>query len=128
MIEVRGGCQCKAVRFSARLPDPPVPAIDCNCSICLMTGFLHVIVPRADFTMESGEDVLASYRFGTGFAEHLFCSKCGVKSFYQPRSHPDSWSVNAHCLDEHPELVVDWFDGENWEQAAAQLDAQERRS
>ena len=128
MIEARGGCHCKAVRFTARLTDPPVPAIDCNCSICLMTGFLHIVVPHGEFTLDSGGDALASYRFGTGAAEHLFCSKCGVKSFYQPRSHPDSWSVNAHCLDEPVEVIVDWFDGQNWEEAAAQLDAQERRS
>jgi hypothetical protein len=127
MIEARGGCHCKAVRFTARLPDPPVPAIDCNCSICLMTGFLHIVVPHGEFTLDSGADALASYRFGTGAAEHLFCSKCGVKSFYQPRSHPDSWSVNAHCLDEPVEIIVDWFDGQNWEEAAAQLDAKERR-
>jgi hypothetical protein len=117
MIEVQGGCHCKAVRFTARVVDPPVPAIDCNCSICLMTGFLHIVVPHADLTLESGQDALASYRFGTGAADHLFCSKCGVKSFYQPRSHPDSWSINAHCLDEPVEVIVDWFDGQNWEEA-----------
>ncbi len=60
-----------------------------------------------------------SYRFGTGAAEHLFCSKCGVKSFYQPRSHPEAWSVNAHCLDDPPELAVEQFDGRNWDQAKA---------
>ena len=117
MIEAKGGCHCKSVRFTARLPDPPVPAIDCNCSICLMTGFLHIVVPHADFTLDSGQDAIARYRFGTGAAEHLFCSKCGVKSFYQPRSHPDSWSLNAHCLDEPVEVVVDWFDGQNWDEA-----------
>ena len=121
MIEARGGCHCKAVRFTARLSDPPVPAIDCNCSICLMTGFLHIIVPHADFTLDSVGDALTSYRFGTGTAEHLFCSNCGVKSFYQPRSHPESWSVNAHCLDEPVELIVDWFDGQNWEKAIKDL-------
>ena len=49
MIEVQGGCHCGAVRFAARLPDPPVPALDCNCSVCSMTGFLHIIVPHDDF-------------------------------------------------------------------------------
>src|SRR3546814_3195986 len=34
-----------------------------------------------------GEDRLIRYRFGTGAADHLFCGACGVKSFYQPRSH-----------------------------------------
>ena len=123
MIEARGGCHCKAVRFTARLPGPPVPAIDCDCSICLMTGFLHIIVAHGEFTLDSGDEALASYRFGTGAAEHLFCSKCGVKSFYQPRSHPDSWSLNAHFLDEPVEVIVDWFDGQNWEEAKACLDA-----
>ena len=74
-----------------------------------MTGFLHIIVPHEDFTLDRGADVLTSYRFGTGAAEHLFCSLCGVKSFYQPRSHPDEWSVNAHCLDQMPELAIEPF-------------------
>ncbi|MBA3511399.1 GFA family protein [Sphingomonas sp.] len=121
MIEVRGGCHCNAVRFTATIPQPPVPAIDCNCSICRMTGFLHIIVPHSDFALETGQHSLSSYRFGTGAAEHLFCSKCGAKSFYQPRSHPDSWSVNAHCLDEPVEVIVDWFDGQHWEEAIKDL-------
>lgn len=122
MIEVHGGCHCKAVRFTARLPDGPVPALDCNCSICSMTGFLHIIVPHGDFTIERGVDRLTTYRFGIGAAEHLFCAACGVKSFYQPRSHPEAWSVNAHCLDAPVEIAVERFDGRNWEQAKAGLD------
>ena len=86
-----------------------------------MTGFLHIIVPHSDFTLEQGGDRLASYRFGTGAAEHLFCSLCGVKSFYQPRSHPEAWSVNAHCLDVPVELAVERFDGRNWTAAHKNL-------
>jgi hypothetical protein len=122
MITVHGGCHCRAIRYSARLPDPPVPALDCNCSICRATGFMHIMVPHAEFTLETGADDLTSYRFGTGAADHLFCSKCGVKSFYQPRSHPGSWSVNANCLDEFVELTIEGFDGRNWDLARARLD------
>lgn len=107
------------------MPDPPVPALDCNCSVCSMTGFLHIMVPHDDFVMEQRGDALTSYRFGTGAAEHLFCSVCGVKSFYQPRSHPDAWSVNAHCLDEPVDLAIEHFDGRNWERAKAALDEDE---
>ncbi len=124
MSKVNGGCHCKAVRFTARLPIEPVPALECNCSVCSMTGFIHIIVPHGDFTLASGGDVLTSYRFGTGAAEHLFCSKCGVKSFYQPRSHPEAWSVNAYCLDERPELEIEFFDGREWEKAKAGLDGE----
>ena len=122
-MKVSGGCHCGAVRFEAELPAPPVPALDCNCSICRSTGFLHIVVPHEEFELLTGRDVLVSYRFGTGAAEHLFCGRCGVKSFYQPRSHPDAWSVNANCLDEPVELAIETFDGRNWEQAASSLRA-----
>jgi hypothetical protein len=88
-----------------------------------MTGFLHIIVPHQKFELLSGRDALVSYRFGTGAAEHLFCGRCGVKSFYQPRSHPDSWSINANCLDKAVELEIETFDGRDWTKAKARLDA-----
>jgi hypothetical protein len=128
MIEVSGGCHCGAVRFYASMPESPVPALACNCSICSMTGFLHVMVPHDLFELLTGRDSLTSYRFGSGAADHLFCSNCGVKSFYQPRSHPDAWSVNVNCLDEVPELSVEQFDGRNWEQAKARLDGEQAAS
>ena len=121
MIEVSGGCHCGEVRFLAKMPGPPVPALDCNCSVCRMTGFLHIMVPHEEFELVTGRDALSSYRFGTGAAEHLFCLQCGVKSFYQPRSHPDAWSVNANCLDAPIDLAIEKFDGTNWESAASSL-------
>jgi hypothetical protein len=120
-MKVHGGCHCGAVRFVAEVPDAPVPALDCNCSVCRMTGFLHVMVPHERFELVTGRDALSSYRFGTGTAKHLFCRHCGVKSFYQPRSHPDAWSVNANCLDEPIELAIEKFDGAKWETAADNL-------
>jgi hypothetical protein len=86
------------VRFEADAP-ARLQVLQCNCSICRMTGFLHLIVPAARFRLLAGADALAEYRFGTGAARHLFCRHCGIKSFYVPRSHPDGWSVDARCLD-----------------------------
>lgn len=123
MITVSGGCHCGAVRFQAAVPGPPVAVLECNCSVCTMTGFLHLIVPHDALELMTGRTGLTSYRFGTGTAEHLFCSTCGVKSFYQPRSHPDCWSINANCLDRQPEMTVQQFDGRNWEQASSGLHA-----
>ena len=94
----RGGCHCGRVRFEVDAP-AVLDALDCNCSICRMTGFLHLIVPAARFRLVDGEDVLTEYRFNTGTARHLFCGHCGVKAFYVPRSHPDGFSVNVRCLD-----------------------------
>lgn len=94
----QGGCHCGRVRFEVVAPTP-LRVLDCNCSVCRMTGFLHLIVPADRFRLLQGGDALTDYRFGTGTARHLFCAHCGVKSFYVPRSHPDGWSVNARCLD-----------------------------
>jgi hypothetical protein len=115
-----GGCHCGAVRFEVALPDD-AEAQECNCSICVKTGFVHVIVPESRFRLTRGSEALSRYRFNTGVAEHLFCRVCGVRSFYRPRSNPDGWSVNARCLDERPDVRLTAFDGANWEQHGAKL-------
>jgi len=94
----RGSCHCGAVRFEVDAP-ARIAALECNCSICRMTGFLHLIVPAARFRLLAGFDVLSEYTFGTGTAKHRFCRLCGIKSFYVPRSHPDGIDVNVRCLD-----------------------------
>ena len=117
MVLHAGGCHCGRVRFEGDAP-ARIEADECNCSICRMSGYLHLIVPRRHFRLMQGEDALSTYTFNTGIAQHYFCRECGVKSFYVPRSHPDGISVNARCLD--PEtiesLIVTPFDGSNWEQ------------
>jgi hypothetical protein len=117
-----GGCHCGAVRFEAALPDE-VEAQTCSCSMCAKVGFIHVIVPESRFRLLRGEDQITTYTFNTGVAKHTFCSVCGVKSFYRPRSNPDGWSVNARCLDEEtrPVLKLSEFDGRNWEAHAHDL-------
>lgn len=122
-MKIEGGCHCRAVRFEAEVPQA-VEVLDCNCSICSMTGFRHLIVPHEGFRLLSGSDNLTSYRFGTGTANHLFCRTCGIKSFYQPRSHSDAWSINLNALDDSSGLRIAFrqFDGRNWEQARRRLD------
>ena len=122
MREIVGGCHCQAIRFRARVTVDTV-VLNCNCSICSMTGFQHLIVKHHDFELLSGEEHLTKYQFNTGQAEHLFCDRCGVKSFYQPRSHPDCWSINTHCVDRFnpDEWTINDFDGQNWEQAKQEL-------
>lgn len=121
-VSLTGGCHCGAVRFTAKV-DQAREVLDCNCSICSRTGYLHVFVSHGDFVLERGKDALISYRFGSGEAEHLFCRHCGIKSFYQPRSHPECYSVHLKCIDDvkgwEPTIVK--FDGQNWDESARQL-------
>ena len=121
LVTHTGGCHCKRVRFEVRATDRP-EVVECNCSICSMTSFLHLIVPREHFKLLSGADDLTTYTFNTGVAKHLFCRRCGVKSFYVPRSHPDGYSVNVRCLDRPLDaFTAKPFDGRHWEQSIDSL-------
>ena len=116
MVVHKGGCHCGRVQFEVEVPGEPVIS-ECNCSICRMSGYLHLIVPKSAFRLLEGDDVLTTYEFNTGVAKHYFCNHCGIKSFYVPRSHPDGISVNARCLP--PGAIspgkIEPFDGANWE-------------
>lgn len=117
-----GGCHCSAVTWEADLPDA-VTAEACNCSVCERLGYLHVIVPAGRFRLLSGADELSEYRWKTGVARHLFCSACGVKSHYVPRSNPDGYSLNLRCMDraQFSSVTIRDFDGRNWEANAGAL-------
>jgi hypothetical protein len=117
-----GGCHCGRVRFEVDAP-ARLEVLDCNCSMCAKTGYLHLIVGKSKFRVVSGMDALTTYRFNSGVARHLFCRVCGIKSFYVPRSHPEGFSINARCLDAGSVagLTVTPFDGREWEAAAAAL-------
>jgi hypothetical protein len=57
---------------------------DCNGSICTKKGctkkgFLHLIVPAAQFQLLEGADALSTYTFNTGTAKHTFCRFCGIR-------------------------------------------------
>jgi hypothetical protein len=122
MVIHTGGCHCGKVRFEVTAP-ARLAVADCNCSICSKFGYLHLIVPADRFVLVSGREYLSTYTFNSNVAKHYFCSHCGVKSFYIPRSHPDGVSVNARCIDSGTIEAMDVtpFDGRDWETARAQL-------
>jgi hypothetical protein len=119
-IKHTGGCHCGRVRFEVTAP-ARIDVLDCDCSICSKAGYLHLIVTKEQFKLLSGGDALTTYSFNTNTAKHLFCSACGIKAFYVPRSHPDGYSVNARCLDEGTveEMTIKRSDGKNWEKTYA---------
>jgi hypothetical protein len=113
----RGGCHCGDVRFEA---DGEIEwAERCNCSICTMKAYLHWYVPRERFRLLTPAERLSTYRFGSGAAAHHFCRRCGVASFYEPRSDPDKIDVNLRCVEgvDLARVEVREFDGRDWEAA-----------
>jgi hypothetical protein len=116
LVRHQGGCHCGRVRFEVLAP-AILDVEDCNCSICSMFGFLHLIVTAERFKLLRGAESLSTYTFNTHTAKHLFCSTCGTKSFYVPRSHPDGYSVNARCIDHGTieKMNLHPIDGRHWE-------------
>lgn len=121
LITHAGGCHCRRVRFEVDAP-ARLQVYECDCSICSMSGFLHLIVPADRFRLLEDRGLI-TYSFNTHTARHMFCATCGVKSFYVPRSHPDGFSVNPRCLDPGTveSISVAPFRGSGWEDAIGGL-------
>ena len=108
-----GGCHCGAVRY--RVTMNLDKAVTCNCSICSKTGTMLAFAPASKFELTSGGDVLTDYQFGKKRIHHLFCSRCGVRSFARgamPNGDPVA-AVNVRCLDgvDLGAIPVKTFDG-----------------
>ena len=116
--EYFGQCHCGAVKFSCRAPALSLTVWKCNCSICFMKQNHHFVVSEDAFKLLQGKDMLTEYNFGTGVARHLFCKRCGVQSFYKPRSNPNGYGITLYCIEPFSQVdnyTVEGFDGQHWE-------------
>jgi hypothetical protein len=122
MPTYHGGCHCGRVQFEVTTDLSEV--IECNCSICTMKGFLHLIVEPERFRLISAPDAVTLYQFNTKTAKHYFCPVCGIHSYYIPRSHPNKIDVNVRCLEgvDLPSLTIRPFNGREWEKSRHTLD------
>ena len=91
-------CHCGRVKFTVELPEE-LRGARCNCSICSMKGAVTVYAPIEALTIVEGEDALGCYRFNTGTAAHHFCSNCGIHCFHRTRTDPNTYGINAACLE-----------------------------
>jgi hypothetical protein len=96
---MHGQCHCGAVQFDLELSDGFNTVRRCTCSYCRMRGAVAVSVALGSLRIVRGEDMLSSYRFNTGAAQHFFCSKCGIYTHHQRRSNPKQYGVNVACLE-----------------------------
>lgn len=120
MVEHKGGCHCKRIRWKVEAPSS-VTAWDCNCSNCYMRGNTHFTVPSTNFELlGDSQNYVTTYTFGTHTAKHTFCKVCGITSFYHSRSNPDGVSVSFRCVESGTlaDVRIVNFNGRNWEEAA----------
>ncbi|KAI3909542.1 hypothetical protein MKW98_013959 [Papaver atlanticum] len=113
----KGGCHCGKVRWEAKGPSN-VNATKCNCSNCSMRGNINFTIPSKNFKLlETSQDFITTYTFGTHTAKHTFCKVCGITSFYVPRFDPDGVALIVNCVDPGTlkHIEVKHVDGKNWE-------------
>ncbi|XP_077020086.1 centromere protein V [Tamandua tetradactyla] len=118
LVKHTGGCHCGAIRFEV-WASADLHIFDCNCSICKKKQNRHFIVPASRFKLLKGAENITTYTFNTHKAQHTFCKRCGVQSFYTPRSNPGGYGIAPHCLDEGTvrSVVTEEFNGSDWEKA-----------
>jgi hypothetical protein len=96
----QGGCHCGDVRYQVTMK--LTGGMTCNCSICSKTGTVLTFVPETEFKLISGEGSLTDYQFGKQRLHHLFCKRCGIRSFARGsgRDGTPMAAINIRCLDE----------------------------
>ena len=66
-----GQCHCSALGFEVELSNG-LDSARCTCSFCQMRGATAVSARLDGLHIVRGADMLTSYRFNTGVAEHFF--------------------------------------------------------
>jgi hypothetical protein len=106
MATVGGSCLCGAVRFQADLPFRR--ANHCHCAFCRKHsgafGETQGRVPRDQFRLLAGEDLIRVFKPDGGTAVKAFCSVCGSSLFGAHWPDGDEISIRLGSLDGDPEI------------------------
>lgn len=106
---VNGGCFCEAIRYELR--SVPYDTGWCHCRVCQRISGAPAIafttVPRADFVLTRGENVIGSIRT-TSFGQRRFCTLCGTPLTMEVAHQPEEIDVTVASLDD-PDAVPPGF-------------------
>lgn len=81
MTQLKGSCHCGNVRLEIALSRAPASYQPraCDCDFCRKHGAAYISDPAGALRIETRDDgKLVRYRQGSGTAECLLCSSCGV--------------------------------------------------
>ncbi|HEY7764388.1 MAG TPA: GFA family protein [Aestuariivirgaceae bacterium] len=97
----RGGCQCGEVQIA--VTGEPIVTVNCHCQVCQRlsgSGHLFVLVYPAQSTEITGKLRQFQYRADSGkLATRHFCPSCGSQLYGTSEQMPNTYGINAACLE-----------------------------
>ncbi|WP_138470241.1 GFA family protein [Poseidonocella sp. HB161398] len=96
---MKATCHCGAVELEVELCQTLESAQRCDCSFCRRRGAATVSAPLDGLRVLKGQEVLTQYSWGTGTAQHWFCSVCGIYTHHRRRSDPTKYGINLGTLE-----------------------------
>ena len=107
----RVSCHCGHLVLEVEAPLDEV--VECNCSICTRTGFLHWYVPPESVRYVSERNGASTYWWRSATGGQHFCPNCGIAVIRTSTRFPPPISINARCIEgvELSALKIRQFDG-----------------
>jgi hypothetical protein len=106
-------CHCGDIQLevSAELGE----VVECNCSICVRSGFLHWYVAPDQVQLKTQGRLLHTYFWRSATGGQHFCPTCGVAIIRTSTQHPPPVSINARCIEDIDiaALKIRPFDGKH---------------
>lgn len=104
-------CHCAGIRLeiTAELAE----VVECNCSLCRRSGFLHWYVEPDQVKLLTTAALLSTYSWRSITGGQHFCPTCGIAVIRTSTQHPPPVSINARCLEtaDLRKVRVRHFDG-----------------
>jgi hypothetical protein len=112
-IPIKVSCHCRNIQLEVTAELDEI--IDCNCSICARTGFLHWYVSPEAVSLKTPSRVLSTYIWRSAGGGQHFCPTCGIAVIRTSTEHPPPMSINARCIEgvDVALLKVRHFDGKH---------------
>src|SRR5262249_31737747 len=106
-------CHCGNIRLEVTAELSEV--VDCNCSICVRSGFLHWYVAPEQVRLESPSRRFSTFVWRSVSGGQHFCPTCGIAVMRTSTQYPPPISINARCLEEVDlaSLTIRRFDGKH---------------
>jgi hypothetical protein len=106
-------CHCGYIRLEITAEFSEV--VECNCSICVRTGFLHWYVAPEAIQLKTPNRLLNTYFWRSVSGGQHFCPTCGIAVVRTSTQYPPPVSINARCVEgiDLTSIRVRQFDGKH---------------